>query len=109
MLNLSTLPNGIFMITSLGGVIFGIIYDGRSEDKAKETLNLISLFDPAARFLSIFIVPKFSRRLLMIIGYTIVALIKICVGITDWQDSDTAVNILVISLAVVISIFQEPV
>ena len=26
--NLSTVPNGIFMITSLGGVLFSIIYDG---------------------------------------------------------------------------------
>ena len=94
------------MITSLGGVIFRIIYDGQDEE---ETLNMISYFDPAAQFLAIFIVPRFSRRLLMILGYTLVALINIAIGITDWKNSDTAVFILAISLAVVTSIFQEPV
>ena len=108
-LTLSTLPNGIFMITSLGGIIFSIIYDGQGEKKAIQTLNLISFFDPAAQFLAIFIVPIFSRRLLMILGYTLVALINIAVGITDWKNSDMAVTILAISLAVVTSIFQEPV
>lgn len=34
-LTVSTLPNGIFMITSLGGIIFGIIYDGLGVEKAK--------------------------------------------------------------------------
>jgi hypothetical protein len=108
-LALSTLPNGIFMITSLGGIIFSIIYDGQGEEKAKQTINLISFFDPAAQFLAIFIVPRFSRRLLLILGYTLVALINIAVGITDWKNSDMAVLILAISLAVVTSIFQEPV
>ena len=108
-LTLSTLPNGIFMITSLGAVVFKEIYEGSGEDKALETINLISFFDPAAQFLAIFIVPRFSRRFLMILGYTLVALINIGVGITDWKNSDLAVTILVISLAVVTSMFQEPV
>jgi hypothetical protein len=45
----------------------------------------------------------------MILGFTLVGLINICIGITDWKNSDTAVTILVIGLAVVTSIFQEPV
>jgi hypothetical protein len=45
----------------------------------------------------------------MILGYTLVALINISIGITDLKNSDTAVTILVIGLAVATSIFQEPV
>jgi len=45
----------------------------------------------------------------MILGFTLVGLINICIGITDLKNSDTAVTILVIGLAVATSIFQEPV
>ena len=45
----------------------------------------------------------------MIVGFTLVALINIGIGITDWKNSDIAVTILAICLAIVTSIFQEPV
>jgi hypothetical protein len=45
----------------------------------------------------------------MILGYSLVALINILIGITDLKDFNLGVQILVISLAVVTSIFQEPV
>ena len=103
------MPNGIFMITSLGSVVFSIIYDGNGFEKARLTLNLISIFDPTAQFLAIFVVPKFTRRSLMILGYSLVALINLGIAITDWQNSDLGAKIFIIALAVVTSIFTEPV
>ena len=41
----------------------------------------------------------------MILGYSLVALINIIIGITDLKDFNLVVKILVISLAVVTSIF----
>lgn len=44
----SLMPNGVFMITNNGTTVFDIIYGENSQEKAKNTLDLISIFDPVA-------------------------------------------------------------
>lgn len=103
------MPNGVFMITSFGSNVFDIIYGTDSLQKAVKTLNLISIFDPTAQFLAIFLIPRFSRRSIFLSGYSMVALIQIAITITDLKNLDTLAMILIISLAVFTSITQEPV
>ena len=93
------------MIKSLGGVVFPLVYEDGGSELSLETLNLMSYFEPAAMFLAIFIVPKFSRKPLFIIGFSLVAIINILIGFKDLKDNNLAVIILIILLTVVVSIF----
>jgi Sugar (and other) transporter len=104
---LSMIFNGVFLITSFGATVFEIIYEGSKDDnkdKAQQTLNLISYFDPTAQLFAIFIVPRFTRRTLMMIGYALVALNNMAIAVADLKDHDTIALIMLVLLAVVTSI-----
>jgi hypothetical protein len=101
--------NSIFAIASFGGPMFEIIYGKDSSFTFAQTLNIISIVDPAAQAVAIFIVPMVSRRLLLIGGYLLVTCFNILVGITDRKNADIGVLICTLGLVAVSSMTQEPV
>ncbi len=89
--------------------MFEIIYGKDSSFTFAQTLNIISIVDPAAQAVAIFIVPMVSRRLLLIGGYLLVTCFNILVGITDRKNADIGVLICTLGLVAVSSMTQEPV
>jgi len=65
--------------------------------------------DPLSQLTAVLIVPLFTRRTLMVFGCIGIGIINVLIGYFDTADNNLIILILVLSLIVMTSIFQEPV
>jgi len=102
--------SGVYPITSFGGPLFDSIYGlDDTTYTGSMTLNIIAIVDPISQLIAIAIIPNFSRRLILISGHIAISVINIMIGVLDSADKNLGVLILVIAMAVVTSMFTEPV
>ena len=85
------------------------MYGGDPNYDDQTTLNLIAIVDPISQFSSVFIVPLFKRRFIIIFGCLVIATINILIAVFDQSNNNLACLILILLLVVATSILQEPV
>lgn len=72
--------------------------------KADTTLNIIAIVDPIAQLMGVFVVPLFSRRILLMIGGVTIGSFGVIIGVFDNINEDFGILALILGLVIFTSI-----
>ena len=72
--------------------------------KADTTLNIIAIVDPIAQLMGVFVVPLFSRRILLMIGGVTIGSFGVMIGVFDNINEDFGILALILGLVIFTSI-----
>lgn len=70
---------------------------------------MIAIVDPLSKIISIFIVPLFKRKTLLLISFFIVGLLNILLAIIEGANTDEGVFYVVVAIIVATAALQDPV